>query len=441
LVPLAGLRFVLAGALSLLLAVWFTTTGSMADTTDGIPAGTRLAASVLTDPTPVRGTDGLLHIAYELVLTNGLPQCPTAIPQTPTPEPCPGSQTISIDQIDVLNSDTREVLLSLAGSMLSANMYPLRLGEPPRSPPYPGDTTIATSAVSIVFLDVQLDDNAPIPQHLEHRTFYHLLDRPPPASPVHEIVARIETDETAPPALSPPLGKGIWLASEGCCSDVTHHRRSPLTMDGDLEINQRFAIDWYLLDAQHRAWVGDPTKLTSYFSYGQPVFAAADGKVVNAPYNDLRDNPNVPGDPPIALGLPLVHGNQLQEALGNHVVLQIGQGVFVVYCHMMQGSLLVKEGQRVRQGQMLGQIGSSGNANTPHLHFQISTTPTVTPGDSRPYVFKRFNLVGQVTERLWDENFQFQPTGVLPFAPAQPPSRHQLELPLDRNVIIFSESP
>ena len=181
LVPLAGLRFVLAGALSLLLAVWFTTTGSMADTTDGIPAGTRLAASVLTDPTPVRGTDGRLHIAYELVLTNTV------------------SRKIGIDQIDVLDSDTQGVLLSLAGSMLSANMNRLRLGEPPVSPPYPGDTTIAATAVSIVWLDVQLDDNADIPQHLEHRIVGSFLEGQPPASPVHGIVAHIETNETAPP--------------------------------------------------------------------------------------------------------------------------------------------------------------------------------------------------------------------------------------------------
>jgi len=175
--------------------------------------------------------------------------------------------------------------------------------------------------------------------------------------------------------------------------------------------------------------------LTSYLGYGQPVIAAADRKVVNAPFNDVRDNPNVPKDPPMPFG----PRGTLDEALGNHVVQQIGPGVFLAYMHMMPGSVLVKEGQLVRQGQMLGQIGSSGNSNTPHLHFQVYTTPTILPGDSRPYVFKRFDLVGQVTERLWDENFQFQPTGVLPFAPAQPPSQHQLELPLDRNVIIFSE--
>jgi len=188
-------RFVLAGALSLLLAVWFTTTGSMADTTDLTtreflqldqlaapgPKQTMLAASVLTDPTPVRGTDGRLHIAYELVLTNTV------------------SRKIGIDQIDVLDSDTQGVLLSLAGSMLSANMNRLRLGEPPVSPPYPGDTTIAATAVSIVWLDVQLDDNADIPQHLEHRIVGSFLEGQ--LSPFDNIVARIETNETAPPRL------------------------------------------------------------------------------------------------------------------------------------------------------------------------------------------------------------------------------------------------
>ena len=78
------------------------------------------------------------------------------------------------------------------------------------------------------------------------------------------------------------MGSGLWVAAEGCCDDPTHHRRGLLVVDGNQVVPQRFAIDWIKLDESHRAWVGDPAQLSSYFSYGQPLIAAADGTVVVA---------------------------------------------------------------------------------------------------------------------------------------------------------------
>jgi hypothetical protein len=53
-------------------------------------------------------------------------------------------------------------------------------------------------------------------------------------------------------------------------------------VDGNQVVSQRFAVDWMRLDQQHRAWVGDPARLSNYLSYGQPLIAAAAGKVVEA---------------------------------------------------------------------------------------------------------------------------------------------------------------
>ncbi|MBA4166509.1 MAG: M23 family metallopeptidase [Chitinophagaceae bacterium] len=40
-------------------------------------------------------------------------------------------------------------------------------------------------------------------------------------------------------------------------------------------------------------------------------------------------------------------------------------------CSLKKHSIIVKEGQRVKRGQILGQCGNSGNSLEPHLHFHI----------------------------------------------------------------------
>ena len=126
------------------------------------------------------------------------------------------------------------------------------------------------------------------------------------------------------------------------------------------------------------------------------------------------------------------------RAVGNHVTVQIGPGLYALYAHLDPGSVKVRVGERVRTGQLLGLIGTSGYSMTPHLHFEIMTTPEFFPTDSVPYVFSQFRLLGRVPDRIWDDNLGLQPTGALPFVPAEPAGLHFCELPLDRTVVRFS---
>ena len=98
----------------------------------------------------------------------------------------------------------------------------------------------------------------------------------------------------------------------------------------------------------------------------------------------------------------------------------------------------VRVGQKVETRQELGLIGTSGNSTTPHLHFQLLSTPTFFPTNSLPYVFDQFDLLGRVPVRVWDDNLGLEPTGKLPFKADTAAGPHQNELPLDRAVVRFT---
>ena len=395
---------------ALIAAAGMTPTAGVAGTNPGPPELTGLAASVLTRPSAVRGTDGSFHIAYELVLTGATPFA------------------VDVDQVEVRDARTHRVLLSLAGDALSSRMNPVG-GEPAGESP-PPTTRIGASGSAVLWLDVVVKRKASLPAVLDHRVV--ASTRPPagePPFPFTSVVGRVPLRAQGPVKLGPPVGAGIWGAGEGCCDNNTHHRRGLLVVHGDQVVPQRFAIDWMRLDEQHRAWVGDPHVLSSYLSYGQPLIAVAAGRVVEAgdgfPNQPPPDNPTPPPFP----DLP-----------GNHVTLRVGPGLYALYAHMKPGSVRVHVGERVRRGQMLGKLGNSGNSATPHLHFQVQTTRSFA-SDGLPFVFERFRFLGRITSPdLSDEILGLRSDGQLPFAPAGSPGERRNQMPLDRSVVRFPDA-
>ncbi|MBR5437664.1 MAG: peptidoglycan DD-metalloendopeptidase family protein, partial [Clostridia bacterium] len=56
---------------------------------------------------------------------------------------------------------------------------------------------------------------------------------------------------------------------------------------------------------------------------------------------------------------------------GHTVVINHGNGITTRYAHMQPGSICVRAGQYVYQGQQIGRIGNTGNSTGPHLHFEV----------------------------------------------------------------------
>ncbi len=137
-----------------------------------------------------------------------------------------------------------------------------------------------------------------------------------------------------------------------------------------------------------------------------------------------------PHDPPVP---------PLAKLIGNYVELRVSPGMYVTYAHITPGSVRVHVGQHVQRGQLLGELGNSGNSATPHPHLQVQITPSFV-SDGLPYVFDRFDLLGHVTEPVTDSNLGLRPNGKLPFAPFRDPGTRHLEMPLNLNVVQFSET-
>jgi murein DD-endopeptidase MepM/ murein hydrolase activator NlpD len=58
---------------------------------------------------------------------------------------------------------------------------------------------------------------------------------------------------------------------------------------------------------------------------------------------------------------------------GNHVILDCG-GYFPLYAHLRQGTVSVKVGDVVKEGDLIGRVGNSGASLQPHLHFQVMSS-------------------------------------------------------------------
>ena len=290
--------------------------------------------------------------------------------------------------------------------------------------------TIEFNSTRLFLIDVSLAPSVALPASLLHHI--EVLAAPSPApratTPVllSYTVAPLDLSRKLPVIGPPLLGKG-WVASNGCCGAASIHRSSSLSVNGKIYFAQRFAIDWMRLDAGGRFVHGDSSDVHNYDSYGAEVLAVADGTVVET-LNDLDDQK--PGT------LPDPNAITLANVDGNHLIIDLGDGVFAFYAHMQKGSVRVAAGDRVKRGQVLGKLGNTGNTSAPHLHFQLMEGPSALGSNGIPYVIDSFTIAGKVSAAEFEAAPGVEGDWSGGLSPNQSPRRDQY--PLDLDVVDFS---
>jgi Peptidase family M23 len=97
---------------------------------------------------------------------------------------------------------------------------------------------------------------------------------------------------------------------------------------------------------------------TDYVSFGQPVVAPADATVVRT-YDRARDHRSRTSWRGLLYLIPESAVRELtgsRRILGNHVVLDLGDGKYAAVAHLRQGSVRVHAGQRVSAGDPAGRV-------------------------------------------------------------------------------------
>jgi murein DD-endopeptidase MepM/ murein hydrolase activator NlpD len=165
--------------------------------------------------------------------------------------------------------------------------------------------------------------------------------------------------------------KGEWSVTwGGDTKEQNYHVES---------VAQKNAFDFLIYDEKGLTHKGTGEANEDYYAFGKELYSPCDGEVVLV-VDGIKDN--IPGvlNP---IYIP-----------GNTVIIKTANGEFVFFAHFKQHSIVVKQGQKVTTGALLGLCGNSGNSSEPHLHFHLQNTEDMTKATGAKCFFDQLKVNG-----------------------------------------------
>jgi murein DD-endopeptidase len=335
--------------------------------------------------------DGKWHMVYELHVSNL------------------GKWDCELTRVEVLNANGgQKSLASFSGGELDG-MVAHPGGEASQK------SKIGPTQFAVVYMWATFDNLEAVPSSISQRVTAKIGDYPEAFS---VDIPATAVDRKPVVVINAPLTGEDWVAGNGP-SNTSLHRRALIPVNGRAYISQRFAIDWVEAYPDGKTYQGDPADNKNYRAYGHEIHAVADGTVT-----ETKDGipQNTPGAKSLAVPITL------ETIGGNHVIVDIGNGLYAFYAHMQPGSLRVKAGDKVKAGQVLGLLGNTGNSSEPHLHFDICNASSMLACEGMPYAFASFEIEGK------GESWK-------PSDAHEAAVKHEMEIPLEDEVIRFAPIP
>jgi hypothetical protein len=206
--------------------------------------------------------------------------------------------------------------------------------------------------------------------------------------------------EPSPTIVDFPL-RGEWVAAQTPAERVPSH--------GTDALGQRYAYDFLRIESAPSGWkffrgsmlryhlVG--VKLEDCYGWSEPIHAPFDGTVVAAKDGWAeRRRLSLLTDLAVVLKNALTFNpkktDDLRPVAGNHIVLKMkNKEVYASFAHARCGSIRVREGDEVRTGQHLADVGHSGNSTAPHLHFQLMARANALEAQGLPCTFREYEAL------------------------------------------------
>ena len=144
---------------------------------------------------------------------------------------------------------------------------------------------------------------------------------------------------------------------------------------------QKGAFDIIITDENGKSHNNNGERNEDYFAFEKELIAPCEAEVVLV-VDGIKDNK--PGElNPIYIP-------------GNTVILKTNNGEYLFFAHFKQNSIVVKQGRKVKKGEILGLCGNSGNSSEPHLHFHLQNVEDMNKATGAKSYFEEIYVNGRL---------------------------------------------
>lgn len=161
--------------------------------------------------------------------------------------------------------------------------------------------------------------------------------------------------------------QGIWYVYNGGVQKEDSHSWNIY--------NQRYAYDFVIMDKEGKSYRTSSENIKDYYCFGKEVYCPEDGIVVSK--KDGLEDYDKPGN----------INYWTKDFRGNFLIIEHSKNYYSFLAHFKKDSILVSEGDKVKQGQVIGLCGNSGHSTEPHIHFHVQDHPNFYYGVGLPIPF------------------------------------------------------